>query len=648
MRQLMVRKYGDEFWKECMQKAGFESGKENIVNHYYPDSDTYAIVDAICDLSQIAKEEIWEMYGGYLIEYTMGNGWDEMLRCMSPNLKGFLNNLDSLHYFIDHVVYKANLRGPSFRCEETGDESIILHYFTSRSGLYPIVLGVIREVAERVFNLKISIVVIDKNQRPVEVMGVEGVEEHVTFLIKIISENYSAVEAPLQQTVRNQVNAPSTTIETRSDWKLRVGKADFATLLPYHVVMDRECRLLEFGKSLYNHVSAELLQVGTPIVEIFDIYRPQIPLDFDNICNFINGVFVLQVRTPPHEIQRQQREALVASGEPAIGEEEDGVQVQHLKLKGQMMLMNSGNRLIYLCSPYRPNSPNQQRLSDVEDNLQLEANNEQLEILAKDLEEEKAKTDALLRECLPPSVATQLINGSTVDAREYAEATVMFSDVPGFQDIVPHCKPTDVVHLLNDLFTKFDRVVTLHDVYKVETVGDSYMTVGGVPDSTDNHCEKICHLALGMLWKARSVLDPVNNQPLLVRCGIHSGNIVAGVVGQKMPRYCLFGDTVNTASRMESHSPAGRIHCSDAARVASQKTGRFEFVSRGIIPIKGKGLMQTYFLKKSFKKSIWEIIDRPRDENINSIDGYSELFEGMEEDLKADKLGRTSKACVIS
>jgi len=188
----------------------------------------------------------------------------------------------------------------------------------------------------------------------------------------------------------------------------------------------------------------------------------------------------------------------------------------------------------------------------------------------------------------------------------------MFSDVPGFQSIVPHCKPTSVVLLLNDLFTKFDRLVTLHDVYKVETVGDSYMTVGGVPELVENHCEKILNLSLGMIWEARTVMDPVTNSGLLVRCGVHSGNIVAGVVGIKMPRYCLFGDTVNTAARMESHSPPGRIHCSEAAHACAQRTGRFEFLSRGVIPIKGKGLMETFYVKRSYKKSIWEIIDRPR------------------------------------
>ncbi|KAI1727011.1 heme NO binding associated domain-containing protein [Ditylenchus destructor] len=638
MRQMMVRSYGDEFWKEAMQKAGFESGKENIVNHHYPDTDTYAIMDTICQLAKVQKENMWETFGGFLIEYAMETGWDEMVRCMSPNLNGFLNNLDSLHYFIDHVVYKANLRGPSFRCEESGDGSIVLHYFTGRSGLYPIVKGVIREVARRVFNIDISMAVTGRTQRSVQVAAGERVEEHVTFLIKLNTQSIS----PTVKNVANEtalfkplvIPAGPATMDNKADWQLRIGRADFATLLPYHVVMDRDCRLLEFGKSLYGHVSTDLLQVGTPIVRIFEICRPQIPLDFENICNFINAVFVLQVRTSPLQLH-QQRNAQIPNESGSVPEDENmHISAQHLKLKGQMMLLDNGNKLIYLCSPYVTSIPellqyglrlsaiplhdatrdlillNQQRLSDVEDNLQLEANNEQLECLAKDLEQEKSKTDALLREVLPASVATQLINGVSVDAREYMEATVMFSDVPGFQDIVPHCKPTAVVHLLNELFTKFDRLVTLHGVYKVETVGDSYMTVGGVPDQVDSHCEKICHLALGMLWEARTVIEPVNNTPLLVRCGIHCGNIVAGVVGQKMPRYCLFGDTVNTASR--------------------------------------KGLMETFFLKCSYKRAIWEIIDRPRDENVNSIDGYSELFEGIEDDLHADQMARTSKSCTIS
>uniref|UniRef100_A0A1I7XC97 Guanylate cyclase domain-containing protein n=1 Tax=Heterorhabditis bacteriophora TaxID=37862 RepID=A0A1I7XC97_HETBA len=175
--------------------------------------------------------------------------------------------------------------------------------------------------------------------------------------------------------------------------------------------------------------------------------------------------------------------------------------------------------------------------------------------MAKDLEVEKGKTDALLSEMLPITVAHQLKSGQSVDAREYESATVMFSDVPTFQQIVPFCMPKDVVHLLNNLFTRFDRLVTLQKAYKVETVGDSYMSVGGIPDVADDHCEIICHLALGkveelvpqnfslifkgMLMEARNVTDPISGQPLYIRAGIHSGPVVAGVVGAKMPRQVI-------------------------------------------------------------------------------------------------------------
>lgn len=100
-------------------------------------------------------------------------------------LQTFLNNLDSLHYFIDHVVYKANLRGPSFRCEENADDTITLHYFTGRSGLYPIVKGVIREVARRIFRVDVTMTVSGRTQRSVQVSSGERVEEHVVFIIKV-------------------------------------------------------------------------------------------------------------------------------------------------------------------------------------------------------------------------------------------------------------------------------------------------------------------------------------------------------------------------------------------------------------------------------------------------------------------------------
>lgn len=153
-----------------------------------------------------------------------------------------------------------------------------------------------------------------------------------------------------------------------------------------------------------------------------------------------------------------------------------------------MMLLSSGSQLIYLCSPYvtnvnevlmynlRMNSfpmhdatrdlvlLNQQRLTDVGANIELEANYEQLEQMAHAIEDEKSKNDSLLREVLPAGVAEQLMSGSNVDAREFSVVTIMFSDCPPFQKIIPDCKPSQLVTILNDLFTKFDYLVTVNGV----------------------------------------------------------------------------------------------------------------------------------------------------------------------------------------
>ncbi|RCN39620.1 heme NO binding protein [Ancylostoma caninum] len=333
-------------------RAGFENGKENIVNHYYSDSDTYLLVDSVAALTKMTREQVWEMYGCFLIEYTMEIGWDELVRSMSPDLKGFLDNLDSLHYFIDHVVYKANLRGPSFRCEENQDGSLTLHYFTGRPGLYPIVRGVLREVARRVFNIDISLNITGRTQRSVQMATGERTEEHVIFLIKTLDHDHDSHSDSLTvgpppsmgSIVHFQFvpNVPNQSILADNfDQTLRMNAAEFCAVLPYHIIMDEHCRLIQTGKELANHIPKELLAVGTPVMRIFEVNRPQIPFDFDNICNFINAVFVLQVKTSPTDM-RKQREEAENTDETGTASSAAFHHGHHLKLKGQMMLLSDG------------------------------------------------------------------------------------------------------------------------------------------------------------------------------------------------------------------------------------------------------------------------------------------------------------------
>ncbi|CAJ0917154.1 unnamed protein product, partial [Mesorhabditis belari] len=190
----------------------------------------------------MSREQVWELYGAFLIEYTMEIGWDELMRAMSPNLKGFLDNLDSLHYFIDHVVYKANLRGPSFRCEENTDGSITLHYYTGRPGLYPIVKGVLREAAKRVFNIDISLSITGRTQRSVHMSTGEKIEEHVIFLIKTIEKEGSPTTDLIGTTGRMS--------PIGRDFKLRLSQRDFINAFPYHVVVDQDCKVMQVGREL--------------------------------------------------------------------------------------------------------------------------------------------------------------------------------------------------------------------------------------------------------------------------------------------------------------------------------------------------------------------------------------------------------------
>ncbi|XP_069365373.1 receptor-type guanylate cyclase Gyc76C-like isoform X1 [Maniola hyperantus] len=220
--------------------------------------------------------------------------------------------------------------------------------------------------------------------------------------------------------------------------------------------------------------------------------------------------------------------------------------------------------------------------------------------------EEKQKTEDLLHRMLPKSVARRLTTGEGVEPESFDSVTIYFSDIVGFTAMSAESTPLQVVNFLNDLYTVFDRIIRGYDVYKVETIGDAYMVVSGLPiRNNDRHVGEIASMALELLNAAKShKISHRPNEMLKLRIGIHTGAVVAGVVGLTMPRYCLFGDTVNTASRMESNGEPLRIHISPSCKQALDKLGGYIVEPRGTIPIKGKGQLQTYWLVGATEKAI--------------------------------------------
>uniref|UniRef100_A0A668W0C7 Guanylate cyclase n=1 Tax=Oreochromis aureus TaxID=47969 RepID=A0A668W0C7_OREAU len=234
----------------------------------------------------------------------------------------------------------------------------------------------------------------------------------------------------------------------------------------------------------------------------------------------------------------------------------------------------------------------------------------------EELEVERQKTDNLVAQMLPKSVAQALKTGKPVKPEHFNEITLYFSDIVGFSTISSLSEPIEVVNLLNDLYSLFDAIILLHDVYKVETIGDAYMVASGVPNRNGNrHAAEMANMSLDILhcigtFKARHMPD----LKIRIRVGLHSGPVVAGVVGLTMPRYCLFGDTVNTASRMESTGLPYRIHVNQSTvDVLKSLNLGYKIDVRGLTELKGKGIETTYWLvgKEDFTKPLPDPRDLP-------------------------------------
>ncbi|MEM7145368.1 MAG: adenylate/guanylate cyclase domain-containing protein [Verrucomicrobiota bacterium] len=208
------------------------------------------------------------------------------------------------------------------------------------------------------------------------------------------------------------------------------------------------------------------------------------------------------------------------------------------------------------------------------------------------------QADALLLNILPQSIADRLKESERNIVDAIPEASILFCDLVGFTPLSAELHPGEVVTLLNDMFSMMDQLAAKHHLEKIKTIGDAYMLAGGVPDPVPDHAAAVASFALDLINEIPS-LNQSGQPEVGLRIGIHSGPVVAGVIGEKKFAYDLWGDTVNTASRMESSGEKNRIHIS--ADTKALLDGKFDFESRGPVEIKGKGPMETYFLlnKKS-------------------------------------------------
>lgn len=218
---------------------------------------------------------------------------------------------------------------------------------------------------------------------------------------------------------------------------------------------------------------------------------------------------------------------------------------------------------------------------------------ELIAVRTAELASEKQTSDRLLLNVLPMPIADRLKAGETLIVDRFDAVSVMFADIVGFTTMSSRTTPEALVSMLNNLFRSFDELAERHGIEKIKTIGDAYMAVAGVPEPIADHAVAMAHMAVDMMAVVHAYAKE-HAIPLDIRIGIHSGSVVAGVIGTKKFIYDLWGDTVNTASRMESHGVPGRIQVSEATATALRE--QYELEDRGTVEIKGKGAMRTYLL----------------------------------------------------
>ncbi|XP_013410650.1 soluble guanylate cyclase 88E isoform X3 [Lingula anatina] len=627
--EYLKQTYGENVAEEIRKRANIH--QHSFVTHkVYSETLVPRMGDAAAAITGTPKDELMEQFGVAFVTFVGHYGYDRVLRVLGRHMRDFLNGLDNLHEYLRFSY--AKLKPPSFFCENETKEGLTLHYRSKRKGFLHYVKGQIKTVGSLFYNTHVEIDVI--SHRETEDLT------HVVFQLKF--DNY-AYREPVEKKDITQTT------------KLHVRSAVFFDVFPFHLVFNRDMLIRSAGKGLEQVLEGlEGRQVDTEFV----MMRPLLEFTWKNVMSHTNNVFELQ-SVNETKAQRQQdlddlsdddvcsfqtetasRRTRVSRAsrrisyaqsqdcgtiysQPAHDQVYNSARTSYLRLKGQMMFMEEWDSILFLGTPIMENldvmfttglyindlsmhdSSRDLVLAGTQQSAELklaldqeQQKNKKLEETMRKLDAEMKKTDSLLYQMIPKSVADRLRKGEPAmnTCEVFESVTILFSDVVGFTTICSQITPMQVVGMLNAMYTEFDQLSEKNQVYKVETIGDAYMVVAGAPIKTKYHAHHICNMAFDMLDAMSNLTDPSTGGNMRIRVGVHSGAVVAGVVGMKMPRYCLFGDTVNTASRMESTGEAMKLHVSETTKQFISSGDGYVLQERGSIQVKGKGSMKTYWL----------------------------------------------------
>ncbi|XP_078670751.1 soluble guanylate cyclase 88E-like isoform X4 [Branchiostoma floridae x Branchiostoma belcheri] len=663
--------YGESVWKLIRERA--LCPHHSFVTHQvYGEHEIPKIARAAAEVTGVDLPDLMDAFGVTFVSFVGQYGYDRILRVLGRHVRDFLNGLDNLHEYLRFSYPK--LQPPSFFCEEESSMGLTLHYRSRRRGFVHYVKGQLRQVGFLFYQTEINVEVIREtdhvhaeglthvifrlhfNNKAFRINRHHLGNACTDNLLPVRSDVFFEV-FPFNVVFGEDMLIKRVGIGLQNIFeKLEGRRIDESFTLNRPLVKFTWSNVLNHTNNLFELVSRLPIErtglhgrnsmgdEGSGNLmhnKVHGLGVPSIENGYGNGEEDVgNGGKAVPLDTSLELMAFQTVTGDALEGFNTLANEND----RCLTLKGQMMFMEDWKSVIFIGTPIMENLEqmfmtglyiNDLSMHDSSRDLVLAGTQQSAELkLALDQEQQKSskleesmrmldvemkKTDELLYQMIPKAVADRLRKGeASVETCEshaayfqvFQEVTILFSDVVGFTKICSRITPMQVVSMLNSMYTLFDQLTEKHNVYKVETIGDAYMVVSGAPEKTRFHAHYVADMALDMLRSMKHLQDPSTGDTLQIRIGVHSGMVVAGVVGLKMPRWCLFGDTVNTASRMESSGQGMHIHISETTK-AHLDEEPYVIVERGTVTIKGKGEMKTYWLKEKSGDEPVETLDAP-------------------------------------
>ncbi|XP_041968469.1 soluble guanylate cyclase 89Db-like [Aricia agestis] len=518
-------------------------------------------------------EKVMHFFGRCFVKFFSNYGYDTMIRATGRYFCTFLQSVDNIHQRMRFTF--PRMRSPSMQLTRAHRHGAELVYSSGRTGYAHYLMGQLYEIAEDIFSLKLKVSIVKESM--------EG--NYYVAVLRLEFDNSDYVQSLMARKAQPCL-LPA------------VPASLLLQLFPFGVLLDRKMKILKAGDKLMEAWGGPYNRIHkSPVCEILKLRKPKVSFTWDKIVCMQTMLFEL-------ELMRWRARTVVDSRRGSQG-------ARAVLLKGPIYFLEEIDSLIFLCSPIFNDLEELRQaglyLADMNGHglskemlLQGWQHLSRLELLFEKAESRsmtlekscrlqdqwKKRGDQLLYSMIPKAVADHLRAGKSPMAacQGFECVTVMFCGLQ-LAEAGSRAGVMQTVSYMNDVYSRIDRLLDTHRVYKVETVGTVYMVVSGAPERRRAHAASTASAALAV---ARTL-------PMLT-IGIHSGPCVAGVLGLRQPRYCLVGDTVNTASRMQTTSEPGRIQIS-AKTAAELPAGKFRLRRRGLIKVKGKGLMETFWLE---------------------------------------------------